>query len=977
MNLLLNNKKLLSKKVLSSIKNSSSRSLFSSKIILKSGIIVNADQSFIGDVHISNGKIVDVINNEFNPSQTYTKDSNTQIINCDKKFIIPGGIDTHVHMQLPFMGTVAVDDFNIGSNAALSGGTTSFIDFVIPTKEESLLTAHDKWRSWAEGHSNCDYSFHCAVTSWNKNTGKEMEEIVRRGISSFKVFLAYKGALMLEDGQFYKVLEKCRELGAVCLVHAENGEVLELAQKKILEMGITGPEGHYLSRPESFEAEATHKAIFIADYATSPLYVVHVQNKDSANEILKARKEGKIVYGETLAAALGTDGRDMWNKNWHVAAGHVMSPPLNPDPTVKEFLMKQLANGGLSTVGTDNCTFCNSQKRMGETDFTKIPNGVNGIEDRLSIVWTKGVKQGYLSPSDFVRVTSSEAAKIFNMYPRKGVIAKGADADVVVWDGETERVISKKSHHQKVDFNIFEGMKVKGTADVTISNGKIVYKDGKLNTNNSGRFIARKPFGYSFERISELLKQRDPRNFKVERSPSDMKDGPGDWKAGEFNKNAHEELIELKKKVIELETANSSLKNELNSKRKNNENAHSHVDKNCQSHSSSQGAISSIEGVLQAHLPKKEFDEVRQILYGQETPKLELSKKALKLAEENDFEIAGYRFVSTPEQLRKAKIVRIGAIQNKIVLPTTSPFKDQIKALHDRIEVMVTAAYHAGVNVVCFQETWTNPFFMCTREKKWNEFAEDALNGPTSQLISKLAKKYNMVIVNPILERDEVKDTVHNTAVIHDNHGEIMGKHHKNHIPRVGDFNESTYYMEGNTGSPVFDTEFGKIGVNICYGRHHPLQWMAYGLNGAEIVFNPSATIGALSEPLWGIEARCAAIANHYISVGINRVGTEKFPHAFTSGDGKPSHHDFGPFYGSSYVAFPDGSRTPGLSRDRDGLLVIEVDLNINRQIRDKWGFTMTGRHNMYSELLNEYIKPTFRPQIIKKGDDIRDMKKL
>merc|ERR1711957_331000 len=211
--------------------------------------------------------------------------------------------------------------------------------------------------------------------------------------------------------------------------------------------------------------------------------------------------------------------------------------------------------------------------------------------------------------------------------------------------------------------------------------------------------------------------------------------------------------------------------------------------------------------------------------------------------------------------------------------------------------------------------------------------------------------------------------TLWNTAVVIGNNGNIIGKHRKNHIPRVGDFNESTYYMEGNTGHPVFQTDFGKIAINICYGRHHPLHWLAYGLNGAEIVFNPSATIGALSEPLWGIEARNAAIANHYITVGINRVGTESFENAFTSGDGKPSHNEFGPFYGSSYVAFPDGSRTPGLSRDRDGLIVTEVDLNVNRQIKDKWGFSMTGRHELYAELLNDYIRTDFKQQIVKKGD--------
>lgn len=212
-----------------------------------------------------------------------------------------------------------------------------------------------------------------------------------------------------------------------------------------------------------------------------------------------------------------------------------------------------------------------------------------------------------------------------------------------------------------------------------------------------------------------------------------------------------------------------------------------------------------------------------------------------------------------------------------------------------------------------------------------------------------LAKKHNMVIISSILERDEVRATLHNTAVIIDNHGQILGTQVKGHIPRVGDFNESTYYMEGNSGHPVFDTEFGKIGVNICYGRHHPLNWMAFGLNGAEVVFNPSATIGGLSEPIWPIEARNAAIANHYFAVGINRIGTEVYPHAFTSGDGKPAHKDFGHFYGSSYVAAPDGCRTPGLSRNRDGLLLTNIDLNMCQQVKDKWGFTMTARYEQYA----------------------------
>lgn len=226
-----------------------------------------------------------------------------------------------------------------------------------------------------------------------------------------------------------------------------------------------------------------------------------------------------------------------------------------------------------------------------------------------------------------------------------------------------------------------------------------------------------------------------------------------------------------------------------------------------------------------------------------------------------------------------------------------------------------------------------------------------------------------MVIISPILERDDDNgDTIWNTCVVISNSGKVIGKHRKNHIPRVGDFNESTYYYEGNTGHPVFETQFGKIAINICYGRHHPQNWMMFGLNGAEIVFNPSATIGALSEPLWGIEARNASVANSYFTVAINRVGTEIFPNEFSSADKKPAHKDFGPFYGSSYVAAPDGSRTPGLSRDNDGLLIVEADLNLCRQIKDKWGFRMTQRLPLYAEKFTEASKLDFKPQVIREN---------
>jgi len=280
------------------------------------------------------------------------------------------------------------------------------------------------------------------------------------------------------------------------------------------------------------------------------------------------------------------------------------------------------------------------------------------------------------------------------------------------------------------------------------------------------------------------------------------------------------------------------------------------------------------------------------------------------------------------------------------------------------------------VNILCFQEMWHMPFAFVTREKlPWTDFAQSAADGDMVHWLKGLAKLHNMVIVSPIFERDDSHaGTLWNTALVIDNHGEVLGKHRKNHIPRVGDFNESTYYMEGGDGWPVFQTDFGKIAINICYGRHHPLNWLAFGLSGAEIVFNPSATVGSLSEPLWSVEARNAAIANGYFVAANNRVGTETFPHAFTSGDGQPAHHDFGHFYGSSYVAAPDGSRTPGLGRIRDGIEIAEADLNLCQEVKDKWGFQMTGRYKEYAELLGRYTEQgTFSPQIISRTSDTID----
>ncbi|KAN0003208.1 hypothetical protein ACTFIZ_009372 [Dictyostelium cf. discoideum] len=380
----------------------------------------------------------------------------------------------------------------------------------------------------------------------------------------------------------------------------------------------------------------------------------------------------------------------------------------------------------------------------------------------------------------------------------------------------------------------------------------------------------------------------------------------------------------------------------------------------------------SVQATLEKYIPAEELSEVKRILYGynrgHHVKSLPICHEALDLANKNNFEIVASKVEAESEQLRKPRIVRLGIIQNSIGAETTAPIQDQYLAIEAKIEKMIDAAGAMGVNVLCLQETWHMPFAFCTREKyPWVEFAESASTGQSIKFIQRMARKYNMVIISPMLERDDVHaSTIHNTAVVVGNNGNIIGKSRKNHIPRTGDFNESTYYMESTLGHPVFETIYGKIAINICYGRHHNLNWLAYGLNGAEIVFNPSATVGELSEPMWGVEARNAAMTNNYFVGSINRVGTEHFPNEFTSGNGKPAHKDFGHFYGSSYFSSPDNCCTPSLSRVSDGLNISEVDLNLCQQVKDKWNFQMTARYELYAKFLTDYINPNYQPNIIK-----------
>lgn len=383
--------------------------------------------------------------------------------------------------------------------------------------------------------------------------------------------------------------------------------------------------------------------------------------------------------------------------------------------------------------------------------------------------------------------------------------------------------------------------------------------------------------------------------------------------------------------------------------------------------------IVSLDSLVSNSLSGADLEEFNRIYYGRKDQHpLVIKAKNIEFAASNNFEIAAYDFPAPKEEIRKPKIVRVGIIQNSIATATNKPITEQRQGIFDKISKLIHAAAEEDVNIVCLQEAWSMPFIFCTREKQpWCEFAESATEGPSIHFLKELAAKYCMVIISPILERDEAHgDTIWNTAVVINECGKVIGKHRKNHIPRVGDFNESTYYFEGNTGHPVFETKFGKIAINICYGRHHPLNWLMFGVNGAEIVFNPSATVSGLSEHLWGVEARNAAIANSCFTCAINRVGTEQYPNEFTSGDGKPAHKEFGHFYGSSYVTAPDGSRTPGLSRVKDGLLIAQLDLNLCRQIKDKWGFTMTQRLDMYARSLGMAVNPCYEQQIIRQNEN-------
>ncbi len=468
--------------------------------LIKNGTIVTADRTYKADVLIE-GESITAIGHDLKADK---------VIDATGCYIMPGGIDPHTHLDMPFMGTNSADDYESGTKAAISGGTTMVVDFCIPGNGQKLM---DAWKDWDVRASKAaaDYSYHMCITYWNDQVRAEMGDVVNKGVTTFKHFMAYKGALMVNDDEMFSSFRRCAELGAMPLVHAENGDVVAALQKKLLADGITGPEGHAYSRPPEVEGEAANRAIMLADAAGVPLYIVHTSSIPAHEAIQRARSLGKRVYGEPLIQHLVLDESEYLNKDWVHAARRVMSPPFR-DKKNQEDLWNGLRAGSLQVVATDHCAFTTKQKEVGLHDFSKIPNGTGGLEDRMPVLWTHGVGTGRLTMNEFVAVTSTNIARILNIYPKKGAIVVGADADLVIWDPEATKTISAATQVSVIDYNVFEGFKLKGLPRITVSRGEIVYENGKVTAKTGrGKFIARKPFAPESKALSTWKELTQPR----------------------------------------------------------------------------------------------------------------------------------------------------------------------------------------------------------------------------------------------------------------------------------------------------------------------------------------------------------------------------------------------------------------------------------------------------------------------------------
>lgn len=455
--------------------------------LIKNGIIATATETYPADLAITGGKIAAL-------AQNLPAESATQLIDAAGHYVFPGGIDVHTHLDMPFGGTTSADDFETGTIAAAFGGTTTLIDFAIQYKGQTLRTALDTWWKKADGKAAIDYGFHCIMTDLPDARLEEMPALAGEGVTSFKLFMAYPGVFMVEDALIFKAMLKASETGSLVCMHAENGGAIDVIVQRALAEGKTAPKYHALTRPTTAEAEATGRAIALAEMAGAPVYIVHLSCNEALDRVREARDRGLPAYAETCPQYLYLS-LDNFDVPGFEGAKYVFTPPLR-EKWHQEKLWAGLAADHLQVVSTDHCPFCfKEQKELGKDDFTKIPNGGPGIEHRLSLVYTGGVHGGRFSVNRFVEMVSTAPAKLFGLYPRKGTIAVGSDADLVIFDPRQEHMISAATHHMRVDYSMFEGIKVTGMPRQVLSRGRLVIDQGKFaGRAGQGEFIKRQRY---------------------------------------------------------------------------------------------------------------------------------------------------------------------------------------------------------------------------------------------------------------------------------------------------------------------------------------------------------------------------------------------------------------------------------------------------------------------------------------------------
>jgi dihydropyrimidinase len=456
------------------------------KILIRNGNIVTATDNFIGDVYIEGEKVVALGQN-----LPFAAD---RVIDATGKLVFPGGIDPHVHLDMPFMGTYSSDNYETGTRAALHGGTTMVIDFVLQTQGKSLRSALEEWQGRANGNAFGDYSFHMAVTDFNDRTAAEVPEMIEKeGITSFKTFMAYKGALMIDDGQMVGLMRVVKAHGGLVTVHATNGDMIDHLIAKHRSEGKLSPLYHYLSQPEVTEAEASARFADMADYTDCPGYIVHMTCEGALNAVRNATRRNQKITVETCIQYLILDAT-LYEDGFN-GAKWVMSPPLRQRKD-QTSLWSGINQGLVQVVGTDHCPFMWEQKKMGLHDFSKIPNGHPAIEHRMELLYSEGVRTGKISLNKFVEVTSTNAAKTFGMFPKKGTIAPGSDADIVIFDPNKAHTLGVATHHMNVDYSGYEGWKVTGKTDTVILRGQVAIEGGEvLVPKGYGEFVRRKPSG--------------------------------------------------------------------------------------------------------------------------------------------------------------------------------------------------------------------------------------------------------------------------------------------------------------------------------------------------------------------------------------------------------------------------------------------------------------------------------------------------